>query len=192
MISCLKVLKLNDTLRSQFKCFHFSNLVEKFSHDETEEKPRYSNRRKSYNKNSKTNVNFLHVKNFDPSSGSNLVKKFRLPQETLTEKNMMKSVKTRAINELSGKKDDEEEDPESLLKNDEDLDLFMENPDMYHRKQIEEDIFKRKQIKRAIIKKKLLKLEERSEPNFNLLTWDAKEQIKYLNLNEPGRRISSL
>ena len=37
----------------------------------------------------------------------------------------------------------------------------------------------------GIIHKKLNRLEGEKHTHFNLLTWDAKEQIKYLHLNDP-------
>lgn len=44
---------------------------------------------------------------------------------------------------------------------------------------------KRKSIKLAIIAKKMKRLEGEKHTYFNLLTWDAKEQIKHLHLNDP-------
>jgi hypothetical protein len=78
------------------------------------------------------------------------------------------------------------EDPEKLLEVDEDLELYSRSKKLFREKVIEEDERKRKSIKLAIIKKKMDKLNGTREPNFNLLTWDAKEQIKYLHINEPG------
>jgi hypothetical protein len=210
MLNSLKILKLNDVLfnisTAQIRLFHVSYLAQAFSHemaqDNFKRKPKFTYKRKNYADNkSKTNDDsFLHVKNFNPSSGSNSFKKFRLPKETLNETLSKEKRRSngngfifggRSDSLIGGEKNtegnDNDDDPESMLKHDEDLDLFIQDPELYHRKQIDDDINKRKQMKRAIIKKKLLKLEGRQETNFNLLTWDAKEQIKYLNLNEPGK-----
>lgn len=78
------------------------------------------------------------------------------------------------------------QEPESFLKN-EDLDLYAMNEELYHRKVVDEDMKKRRRIKFAIINKKIRQLEGRQEPDFNLLTWDAKEQIKHIHLKEPGK-----
>jgi len=77
-------------------------------------------------------------------------------------------------------------DPEKLLEVDKDLELYSRSKKLYREKIIEEDERKRKSIKLGIIKKKMDKLNGTREANFNLLTWDAKEQIKYLHINEPG------
>ena len=206
MLKCLKILKLNDvqlfnTSNAQIRLLHVSLLAQAFSHemaqDDFKRKPKFTNKRKNYaDYKSKTNDDsFLHVKNFNPSSGSNSFKKFRLPKETLNETLSRRNngngfifggKSDSSMGENAEDNDNENDDPESMLKLDEDLDLFIQDPELYHRKQIDDDIYKRKQMKKAIIKKKILKLEGRHETNFNLLTWDAKEQIKYLNLNEPG------
>jgi len=196
------MLKLNDVqLFNTSRLLHVSILAQTFSHeraqDDFKRKPKFTNKRKYYagnNKSSKTNDDsFLHVKNFNPSSGSNSFKKFRLPKETLNQslsrekrQNFIFGVKSDSLLGENAENNENDDDPESMLKHDEDLDAFIQDPEVYHRKQIDDDIYKRKQMKKAIIKKKILKLEGRHEANFNLLTWDAKEQIKYLNLNEPG------
>jgi hypothetical protein len=82
------------------------------------------------------------------------------------------------------------EDPEQLLEVDKDLELYSRSKKLYREKVIAEDERKRKSIKLGIIKKKMDKLNGTREPNFNLLTWDAKEQIKYLHLNEPGINLN--
>lgn len=78
-------------------------------------------------------------------------------------------------------------DPQELInaENDEDLNLYARDKKAYHRKIVDEDIRARNRVKLAIIKKKLDKLEGRAVSGMNLLTWDAKEQIKHLNLNYP-------
>lgn len=77
-------------------------------------------------------------------------------------------------------------DPDSLNKLEEDLELYSRDEELYHEKAVDEDIRMKRRIKIGIIKKKMAKLEGNEQNNFNLLTWDAKEQIKYLNSNEPG------
>ena len=79
-----------------------------------------------------------------------------------------------------------DQDPEEFVKYEEELDAYGQNPDLYHAKIIEGDVKKRRQIKLAIIKKKVNKIEGFRYRNTNLLTWDAKEQIKYLNMTYPG------
>ena len=79
----------------------------------------------------------------------------------------------------------EEDDEENLLKTDEDLALYTKNEGLYHSKIVDEDVRKRKSIKMGIVKKKLKKIEGERYRNTNLLTWDAKEQIKHLSINEP-------
>ena len=71
-----------------------------------------------------------------------------------------------------------------------DLELFSKNENLYHKQVIDEDIKQRKRIKYGIIKKKMSTLEGNKHKYFNLLSWDAKEQIKYLNLNDPGNFLS--
>jgi hypothetical protein len=69
---------------------------------------------------------------------------------------------------------------------DKDLDMFSRNENDFYENIINEDIKERKRIKNKIIFKKINKLEGNLHKNFNLLTWEAKEQIKHLNLNNPG------
>lgn len=94
---------------------------------------------------------------------------------------------------LKGKADElaeelDMQDPQDLMnaENDEDLNLYARSKDAYHKKVIDEDVARRKRIKMAIVSKKIAKLEGRQPKSINLLTWDAKEQIKQLNLNYPG------
>ena len=75
---------------------------------------------------------------------------------------------------------------EKLNKLDDDIELYAANENLYHDKVVYEDISERRRKKLAIVNKKIAKLEGRKEPVFNLLTWDAKEQIKHLHLNDPG------
>ncbi|CAF0752606.1 unnamed protein product [Brachionus calyciflorus] len=115
------------------------------------------------------------------SSQGNKFKKFKLPLNLINEekKFINKGKSSRIADELSNR------DPESLIKDSEDLDLYVKNEDLYHRKIVEEDIKKNKRIKLGIVKKRIDKIENRDEKNFNLLTWDAKEQIKHLHINDP-------
>jgi hypothetical protein len=80
-----------------------------------------------------------------------------------------------------------EDNLEEISELDQDLELFSKNKRLYHQKVIDEDIKQRKRIKYGIIKKKMNILHGNKYTYFNLLTWDAKEQIKYLHLNEPGK-----
>ena len=74
----------------------------------------------------------------------------------------------------------------------EDLELYSTNKNLYHKKVIDEDIRQRKSFKYGIVKKKMKILEEgKGHTYMNLLSWDAKEQIKHLNLNDPGKFFSS-
>jgi hypothetical protein len=77
------------------------------------------------------------------------------------------------------------QDPRELFESEEILDLYSKDENLYHNKIVDEDIKRRYRTKIAIIKKRMAKLYGQDEKMFNLLTWDAKEQIKYLNLNEP-------
>lgn len=81
------------------------------------------------------------------------------------------------------------QDPQDLMngENDEDLNLYARSKDAYHKKVIDEDMAQRRRVKMAIVSKKIAKLEGRQPKSINLLTWDAKEQIKHLNLNYPGK-----
>lgn len=84
-------------------------------------------------------------------------------------------------------------DPEDLEKQDEDLELYSRSEQAYHTHVIEEDMRARRRAKTAIIKKKISKIEGSGDEhdmkvNPNLLTWDAKEQIKHLNNIDPGSR----
>lgn len=99
---------------------------------------------------------------------------------------------------LKGKAEDLAEeldmhDPQDLMnaENDEDLNLYARSKDAFHKKVIDEDVARRKRIKMAIVSKKIAKLEGRQQKSMNLLTWDAKEQIKHLNLNYPGFKFKS-
>jgi hypothetical protein len=88
---------------------------------------------------------------------------------------------------FKGKSDEYNDvDLESLDKLEQDLDLYARGEHLYHEKHIRDDIQMRRRVKMAILKKKIAKIEGQETFNFNLLTWDAKEQIKHLNLNEPG------
>ena len=81
----------------------------------------------------------------------------------------------------------DEDNLEEISELDQDLELFSKNKRLYHQKVIDEDIKQRKRIKYGIIRKKMNILHGNKYTYFNLLTWDAKEQIKYLHLNEPGK-----
>ena len=75
-----------------------------------------------------------------------------------------------------------DQDPEEYIKYEKELDVFARDENAYHQQQVEADIRRRRRVKLAIIKKKMRQLEEgaSSAKNYNnLLTWDAKEQIKY-------------
>ena len=88
-------------------------------------------------------------------------------------------------------KDLDNEDPHLTMNeeadNNEDLNIYARDKDAYHEKVIEEDRMKRRSAKFVIIKKKMEKLDGLKVQHPNLLTWDAKEQIKHLHLNHPGR-----
>ena len=184
-ISHFKELNISNLVNTQLKCVH--NLSKKHQHDDRD----HSNNRfkKKYpNKNAKnTNDSFLRILNRNDKSGGTSYKKFRLaPMPSQIFKNDGKKFI------FNGKSDNlaetiDNKDPESLLDHDEDLDLYASNEKLYHQKQIDEDIHKQRKIKISIINKKMKKLEGENQLNFNLVTWDAKEQIKYLHLNEPGK-----
>lgn len=78
-------------------------------------------------------------------------------------------------------------DPDELHQSEKDLELYSTSEQAYHSHVIQEDMQTRRRDKIAIIKKKVAKLEGHEEQNLNLLTWDAKEQIKHLNMIDPGR-----
>ena len=192
MLNCIRSIEksytiflLGHTLKPQLNIFHSIRLFASFTH---EDKKINTYKRKNFTRktaNFNENDSFLRIETFNPRSGSKMLNKFRLPAESLSERASKTRKHLAYDDELTSKFD--HEDLESSLKEDKNLDLFIENPNFYHRKQIEEDIHQRKLNKRAIIRKKLLKIEGRQVINFNLLTWDAKEQIKYLHLNEPGK-----
>lgn len=81
---------------------------------------------------------------------------------------------------------DEDENPEDELKLGQELDLYSKSKGLFHKKVIADDVNQRQRVKRGIIMKRMNTLEGNKYKYLNLLTWDAKEQIKYLHLNEPG------
>lgn len=151
------------------------------------------------NSSSKLGVGFLNIReirsinNSDETKQKNLLaitslnngkkfKKFKLPLSFLKEEE--KFIFKGKSSNLA--KDIENNDPEALLRNEEDLDLYAMNENLYHKKIVDEDIRNKKKVKLGIIKKKINKIEGLEEKHVNLLTWDAKEQIKYLHMTDPG------
>lgn len=135
----------------------------------------------SNKKNNKSNENKISIMNI---SRGNKLKTIRLPKnfEDMEEKKLIfKGKSLHLSNELNN------EDPEELVKYNEDLDLYAMNENLYHKKILDEDIKNQKKVKLAIVRKKINKLENLEEKNFNLLTWDAKEQIKHLHMNDPSK-----
>ena len=100
------------------------------------------------------------------------------------QKNFMMRGKSEEL--MTGKEINEDLD-ESINKMDDNIELYSMNPKVYHDKAVYDDISNRKRIKFAIIRKRINKIEGKTRPSLNLLTWDAKEQIKHLNLNDPGK-----
>jgi hypothetical protein len=137
----------------------------------------------SFNNNNfkqKNSHEFLHISNLS----TNRNRKFKISAGDLNrdEKNFI----FRGKSETFAPDDLDDQDPEELLKYEEDLNLFAKDENLYHSKIIEKDIKERNKIKNAIIKKNVKKIEDREKyRNTNLLTWDAKEQIKYLHLKHP-------
>lgn len=89
---------------------------------------------------------------------------------------------------MKGKSDryfDDHQDLESMFEHQEDLNLYARDKNLFKAKIVEEDMKKSQKIKLGIIRKKMKLIEGHKHVNTNLLTWDAKEQIKYLNLNYP-------
>lgn len=123
-------------------------------------------------------------KNVLTIASSNKTKKFKLPLNLVNEEK--KFILKGKSSDLASKID-LDVDPESLVKNEEDLHLYSMDEKLYHKKIVDEDIKKKKKAKFNIIKKKIDKLEGLDEKNVNLLTWDAKEQIKHLNMTDPGK-----
>ena len=105
------------------------------------------------------------------------------------EKNFIYRGKSNHIDRNIALQDEEDFNPEKEFELEEDLNLFSRNKNLYHKKVIEEDIKQRKRVKLGIIMKRMKKLEGNQHKYINLLTWDAKEQIKYLHLNDPGTKF---
>ena len=133
------------------------------------------------------NKNQIEISSLTSGKGFNF-KKFRniqLPKEYDEEKKFIFKGKS---NMLAKKLSSEGYDPEEFIKYEKELDIYARNENDYHESNIQDDMRRRKRIKLAIIKKKINQIENGLDANRNfnnLLTWDAKEQIKYLNLNEP-------
>lgn len=123
--------------------------------------------------------NVLAIANFN--NGKKL-KKFKLPLNFINEeeKFIYKGKSSNLATSI------ENTDPEDLVRNEEDLNLYAINENLYHKKIVDEDIQKKKKTKLGIIKKKINKIEGLEEKHVNLLTWDAKEQIKHLHMTDPG------
>jgi hypothetical protein len=143
---------------------------------------------KSYkSKYKNNNSNQIEISSLTDGKGFNL-RKFRninFPKEYEEDKKFIFKGKS---NILAKKLSSEGVDPEEFIKYEKQLDIYARNQSDYHEKQIQDDIRKRRRVKLAIIKKKMNQMENGPDANRNLnnlLTWDAKEQIKYLNLNEP-------
>jgi hypothetical protein len=140
-------------------------------------------RNKDYSKKKGPNAsaNLFRITNV----GNNTSRIFRgVPEDRNDAKNFAFKGKTR---DLADELDDE--DPEKLLQYEEELDMYARDEGKFHSKVIDEDIARRRRMKMAIIKKKVGKIEGEKYRNTNLLTWDAKEQIKYLNLTYPSRSV---
>ncbi|RMZ94524.1 neugrin -like protein, partial [Brachionus plicatilis] len=138
---------------------------------------RYANKPDKRNFDKAKEKNTLTVANL---SGAKL-RKFKLPLNLVNEekKFILKGKSSHLTNNIG------DDDPEALLKNEEDLDLYSMNENLYHTKIVDEDIRNKKRVKFGIIKKRIDKLEGLDEKYVNLLTWDAKEQIKHLHLSDP-------
>jgi hypothetical protein len=119
--------------------------------------------------------------NFNRKNNRNQLRKSQDRQDSYEKKFIFRGKSNQYIEKI-----DDEESLDEKPELEEDLELFSRNENTYHKKVIDEDIKQRKRIKYGIIKKKMSTLEGYTHSYFNLLSWDAKEQIKYLNLNEPG------
>ncbi len=130
-----------------------------------------------------TNLNELAAfkGNFNRKNNRNQLRKSQDRQDSYEKKFIFRGKSNQYIEKI-----DDEESLDEKPELEEDLELFSRNENTYHKKVIDEDIKQRKRIKYGIIKKKMSTLEGYTHSYFNLLSWDAKEQIKYLNLNEPG------
>jgi hypothetical protein len=145
-----------------------------------EAKRSFAGSKSRYNQSKGRNNNgeIIRISNLNSRGGA--YRKFRVSPTALEESEDFEA--TRGISERV--------DLESFEKFNEDLDLYSKSEEAYHTKIIDEDIRERRRTKTAIIMKKIAKLEGRGEErDFNLLTWDAKEQIKHLHLNDPGWEI---
>lgn len=118
--------------------------------------------------------------NFNRKNNRNQLRKSQDRQDSYEKKFIFRGKSNQYIEKI-----DDEESLDEKPELEEDLELFSRNENTYHKKVIDEDIKQRKRIKYGIIKKKMSTLEGYTHSYFNLLSWDAKEQIKYLNLNEP-------
>lgn len=170
----LDILTISNAAKTQQNLIHVCSL---------NQAARPSFKRKFNNKNNynkqQNNDNTIFIQNLN--SGGKL-RKFRTVLPDLKEegdKFVYKRGSQRLIDSL------EEDDEKKLFNMDEDLGLYTKNENFFHQKVIDEDVKRRKKIKMGIIKKKIAKIEGEKYRNTGLLTWDAKEQIKYLNLNEP-------
>lgn len=136
--------------------------------------------RKGTKKNT-ANDNFIRIRSMNDGRGGRL-KSFRVESEIGERERFIFKGKSDQFAHI---------DPESLNKLDENLELYSRNEQLYHEKVVDEDMSQRRRLKLAIVRKKMKKLEggelDQERP-FNLLTWDAKEQIKHLNLNNPGNK----
>lgn len=139
-----------------------------------------SKSRRQARKKQRDKAEFIRISNINSRGGA--YRKFRVRPDELAESEDDLSMKPGISDRI---------DPESLDKLNDDLDLYAQNEFAYHHKVIDEDIRERRRVKIGIIKKKIAKLEGRVEENFNLLTWDAKEQIKHLNIVDPGSNHSN-
>ena len=134
------------------------------------------------NKIPKNENNSFRIKSLNDGRGG-MTKQFKFKPPQDNKKFLIKGSSDAYMHGL--RESEAEIDPEKYFEVEEDLDVYSQNQHLYHKKIIDEDIRKRSSIKLAIINKKMRKLEGEKHSYFNLLTWDAKEQIKYLHLQDP-------
>ena len=155
-----------------------------FSSSTSNRPPRNSNESGHFRRNNKfkqrgtetKNENFIRISSMNSRGGA--YRKFRVGPSEI-DKNDDYEAYRKGLSDFV--------DPDELHQSEKDLDLYSTSEQAYHSHVIQEDMRSRRRDKIAIIKKKVAKLEGHEEENLNLLTWDAKEQIKHLNIIDPGR-----
>lgn len=141
------------------------------------------NTKESRSQNKNNQSNFIRISSLNSRGGA--YRKFRVaPTEDLNDES------DADFDQLNRKGVSDLVDPEELDQRQRDLELYSVSEQAYHSHVIDEDMRARRRAKIAIIKKKIQKLENpEQEVTLNLLTWDAKEQIKHLNSLDPGDYI---